>query len=96
MKLAVPKEIVSGETRVALVPSCVAKLVKAGMEVSVESGAGKAAGCDDADYQAKEATIEPDQANLFAEADAVAMVHPPDRKDETADHQIDQMKQGAL
>ena len=38
MKLAVPKEMGKGETRVALVPACVAKLVKAGIEVVVQAG----------------------------------------------------------
>ncbi|MFQ5990675.1 MAG: alanine dehydrogenase, partial [Candidatus Methylomirabilales bacterium] len=43
MKVGVPKEIVPSENRVALVPEAVGTLVKAGVEVLVESGAGEGA-----------------------------------------------------
>ena len=43
MKVGVPKEILANERRVALTPDAVTKLVHAGMEVLVESGAGDAA-----------------------------------------------------
>jgi NAD(P) transhydrogenase subunit alpha len=57
MKVAVLKETFPGERRVALVPAAVPALVKAGMEVRVESGAGAAAGLSDDDYRAAGATI---------------------------------------
>ncbi|MHC5028291.1 MAG: NAD(P)(+) transhydrogenase (Re/Si-specific) subunit alpha, partial [Planctomycetota bacterium] len=44
------KETYPGERRVALVPSVVQALVKAGMTVHVEAGAGTAAGLTDAAY----------------------------------------------
>ena len=44
MILGVPKEVVSGERRVALIPELVPKLTKAGIEVIVEVGAGVEAG----------------------------------------------------
>ena len=40
MKIGIPKEIPPGECRVAAYPETVAKMIKAGMEVFVESGAG--------------------------------------------------------
>jgi len=43
MKLAVPKEVRPGEKRVALVPDIIAKLVKAGLVVVIEYGAGVSA-----------------------------------------------------
>ena len=49
MKIAVVREART-ETRVALVPEAVAKLVKAGHEVTVESGAGDRADFSDAEY----------------------------------------------
>jgi len=57
MKLGVPKETVAGERRVALVPDTVAKLVKAGHEVVVESGAGVESGFPDATFQAAGARV---------------------------------------
>ena len=43
VKVGVLKEIATGERRVALTPDAVTKLVKAGFEVLVESGAGREA-----------------------------------------------------
>ena len=51
MKVAVLKETFPGERRVALVPGVVPALVKAGVEVLVESGAGSGTGYTDDDYR---------------------------------------------
>lgn len=56
MKLGVLKEP-EAETRVAIVPTSLKKLLKAGFEVVVESGAGVAANYSDSDYEAAGATI---------------------------------------
>src|SRR5437773_844034 len=52
MRIGVPLEIAPGETRVALVPEVAARLVKAGLEIVVESHAGERAGHADAAYVA--------------------------------------------
>ncbi len=57
MKIAVLKELLPGETRVALIPANVPQLMKAGFEIVVEAGAGDAAGFADQDYVDKGATI---------------------------------------
>ena len=44
MIVGVPKESYPGEQRVALVPAVIPNLIKAGVEVIVESGAGEQAG----------------------------------------------------
>jgi NAD(P) transhydrogenase subunit alpha len=44
MIVGVPRETVPGERRVALAPGVVPNLVKAGLEVVVEAGAGAEAG----------------------------------------------------
>jgi NAD(P) transhydrogenase subunit alpha len=51
MKIGVPHETVQGEKRVALVPETVAKLVKRGLEVVIEPGAGAPATYADAEYE---------------------------------------------
>ena len=51
MRAGVLKETWPGEARVAVVPGVVAPLVKAGLELVVESGAGEAAGYSDTQYQ---------------------------------------------
>ena len=43
MRVGIPKEAAPGETRVAVIPAGVATLVKAGLQVAVETGAGLAA-----------------------------------------------------
>ena len=66
MKAAVLKETFPGERRVALVPATVPQLVKAGLEVLIQAGAGNAAGFLDADYSAKGATIASSRAEACA------------------------------
>jgi proton-translocating NAD(P)+ transhydrogenase subunit alpha len=74
MVIGVPKESFPGERRVALIPSVLASLQKAGFEVLIEAGAGASAGYPDADYVSKKATIIPSRAEVFQRADIVAQV----------------------
>lgn len=78
MKIAVPKETTPGERRVALAPDAVAQLVKAGIHVSVESGAGEGAFFSDADYEKAGAAIVSKTAELLAGADITVKVQRPD------------------
>jgi H+-translocating NAD(P) transhydrogenase subunit alpha len=57
MNVSVPKETASGERRVALVPEVVDRLVKSGVSVTLESGAGEAAHQPDAAYEQAGATL---------------------------------------
>ncbi len=77
MNIAVPKEIVEGERRVALVPDIAKRLVGDGMTVSVESGAGVAAGFTDEMYKAAGAEIVGDPATVWGQADVVLKIHMP-------------------
>jgi len=72
--VGVPKESYPGERRVALVPVAVPNLIKAGLEVIVEAGAGDQAGYPDAAYVEKGAKIVPDRAAVFSAADIVVQV----------------------
>jgi NAD(P) transhydrogenase subunit alpha len=74
MIVGVPRESFPGERRVALVPMAIPNLVKAGLEVVVETGAGLAAGYPDADYVAKGAKILPDRTEVFRTADIIVQV----------------------
>ncbi len=76
MRVAVPRETAAGEHRVALVPDAAAKLVAAGFTVSVERGAGTAAGFPDEAYAAAGADVV-DRAELLADAQAVVRVGRP-------------------
>jgi len=66
MTISIPKEHHPGETRAALVPEHVARLVKPGANVMVESGAGLACGHGDQDYTAAGATVASREVVLAA------------------------------
>ena len=74
MIVGVPRESFPGELRVALTPTVVPNLAKAGIEVVLEAGAGVGAGYPDADYIAKGAKIVPLRADVFRTADIIIQV----------------------
>jgi NAD(P) transhydrogenase subunit alpha len=75
--IAVLKERLAGETRVAATPDSVKKLVGAGFTVAMEAGAGVSASYPDADYLDAGATIAPDAKAALAGADLVFAVRAP-------------------
>jgi H+-translocating NAD(P) transhydrogenase subunit alpha len=72
--VGVPKESYPGERRVALVPVVIPNLIKAGLEVIVETGAGEPAGYPDKAYAEKGAKVVADRAAVFGAADIIAQV----------------------
>ncbi len=94
VRIVVPRETAPGERRVALVPESCKKLIQAGYEIAIESGAGEAAGFADAAYTDVGASIVADPASLLASGDIVLKVTAPAPtagRDETA-----WMKPGAI
>jgi len=74
MIVGVPRESYPGERRVALVPTVLPHLAKAGLEVIMEAGAGVQAGFPDSEYAAKGARIVADRSEVFRAADIVVQV----------------------
>jgi NAD(P) transhydrogenase subunit alpha len=74
MVLGVLCEADPDERRVALVPSAVPTLKKAGAEVLIQTSAGQAAGFTDDQYAAKGATLVGDRAEIFARANIILQV----------------------
>ena len=74
MQLVVPKETSAGEKRVAAAPVTIAKLVKLGFEVSVESNAGLTALFTNENYKEAGAKIVTDISAAIKNADVVASV----------------------
>jgi len=74
MTIGVPTECFPGERRVALVPSVIPAVTKAGFEVVIQAGAGSGAGYLDTEYAAKGAKIVAERADIFKSADIVAQV----------------------
>jgi len=76
VRMAVPKELVSGERRVALDPTMAERFAKLGVEVLLEKGAGLSAFFPDEAYGKSSRLIDTAQA-LYAEADVVFKVQGP-------------------
>jgi len=76
VKIAVPREVAPGERRVALTPEAVTALVKSGLEVLVEAGAGAGAFHADDAYTRAGARIV-DAAAVYGQADVVLKVQKP-------------------
>lgn len=95
MKIAVAKESEACERRVALVPDTVTQLVKNGLEVLVESGAGERTFFTDTDYEKAGAIIVKQTKQLWAEADILLKVSPPKERDDGI-LEVDLLKQGAI
>ncbi len=77
MKIGVPKEIKTNENRIALVPAGAEALVSAGHSVVIEQGAGEGSGFSDADFIAAGASIAPDAASTWGQAEMVVKVKEP-------------------
>ena len=90
MKVLVVRETMPGERRVAATPETVAKMVAAGLEVTVEAGAGEEASFPDAAFEAAGAKVVREHAKALAAADIVLRVQPP------ADGDVKAMRKGAL
>jgi H+-translocating NAD(P) transhydrogenase subunit alpha len=90
MQIIVLKEAEPSESRVALIPESVKKLVALKVNVAVESGAGLESGANDVDYHTAGATISPDRAALLESADLLVTVNRPAARD------IARMKRGSV
>ncbi|GMU37858.1 MAG: Re/Si-specific NAD(P)(+) transhydrogenase subunit alpha [Phycisphaerae bacterium] len=94
MIVAVPGEIAPGERRVALVPESIKKLVKAGVSVRVQSGAGQASFIPDAEFKEAGAELVADALALYASGDFVVKVQPPGTSG--GRHEADMICEGAM
>ncbi len=90
MNVAILKETLPGENRVAAIPATVKEMVKSGMKVLVESGAGENSHISNDEYKNAGAEIVSDRANLLANTDLILKVAPAELDE------IDMMKDGTL
>jgi len=77
LTVGVLKETFSGENRVSQSPDSAQKLVKAGLTVVVQSGAGEKASFPDSAYIDAGAFILPDEGQVIAKADIITKIRPP-------------------
>jgi len=84
------KETLEGERRIAAVPETISKMVKSGMEVLVETGAGNESFISDADFEAAGAKIAPDAASVLSQSDLILKVNKPTVEE------VNNIKEGAV
>ena len=90
MNLAVPREVHPKEVRVALIPEHVARLVKAGAEVAIESGLGQPLRIADQKYTEAGASVVANHNQLIQNADVVLRIRKP------LAEEVGQMKSGCI
>ncbi len=77
MIVGIPREIKKQESRVGMVPLGVRQLVRRGVEVLVESGAGLASDYLDEEFTAAGAELVPSAAEVFERSDLIVKVKEP-------------------
>jgi H+-translocating NAD(P) transhydrogenase subunit alpha len=91
MRIGIPAEIRSGETRVAATPETVKKLAAGGKHaLLVQAGAGDAAAIPDAEFKAAGATIVGSPGEVYSQSDIVLKVRGPDASE------LPQVKRGSI
>ena len=95
MIVGVPKETFPGERRVALVPTALRPLIKAGLEVIVETGAGADAGYPDSAYADKGAKIASSRDEVFG-ADIVVQVRGYGANPEEGKADVERLRSGQI
>lgn len=94
IKVGIPKEVFSGECRVAATPDTAKMLQKMGFQVLVESGAGAAANFPDDAYRQAGCELIEDTSSLWQSADVVLKVRSPGHHAQLGKHEIDLLREG--
>lgn len=81
MQIGIPKETHPGEKRAVVIPNDVARFVKLGATVVIESGLGAGIGATDAEYEKAGASISKDRAGLFGGSDIILRLRKPEPAD---------------
>ncbi len=96
MKVGIPKEVHSGERRVAATPETVKKLKKLGFDVGVETGAGTAAPFTDAAFIEAGARIVPNVDDLWRESEVLLKVRPLENDPRTNTSEVERVHPGQV
>lgn len=96
MLIGAPREIASGERRVAIVPEVVPLLTRAGHRVVVERGAGQRAGFTDDAYKAVGADVVDTPEQIYATAQMILKVQRPARAESSGEAELDMLTKGTV
>jgi len=95
LKIGILREVLEGETRVAVVPSMISLLKKNKHEVVIETGAGVHASFADREYQGAGATIVKDSRELYRASEVVLKFQPPRLHPQAGVHEAELLSEGA-
>ena len=90
MYLAIPKEDINNESRVAATPGTVKELINSGLDVYVETEAGSKSFISDKEYEEAGANIIGSGNEILSQADIIIKVLPPSVE------QVSQIKPNAI
>jgi len=90
MKIAILKETIPGEKRVAAIPATIKEMIKKNMSVLVEAGAGEGSFISDQEFADAGASIVSDRAALINDTDMVIKVAP------VTEEEIQQLKNNSV
>jgi len=80
MRIGVPRELYTGERRVATTPDVAIQLIKMGFDVAVESNAGAAANYSDASYEAVGCSVDTVDG-IWTDSDIILKVRGPEEEE---------------
>lgn len=96
MTIAVPREIMPGERRVAVAPDTVSKFIEGGARVIIESDAGEGSFFHNEDFSAAGAEIIADVKELYQQADILLKVKEPRFNEKLGLHEADMLTEKAF
>jgi NAD(P) transhydrogenase subunit alpha len=96
MLIGVPREIASGERRVAIVPEVLPLLTRAGHRVVVERGAGQRAGFTDDAYKAVGGDVVDTPEQIYSTAQMILKVQRPARAESSGEAELDMLTKGTV
>jgi len=95
MQIGIPREIHTGEKRVAATPNTADQLIKLGFKVAIEAGAGSAANFSDECYAEDGVEVVQDTRALWAASDIILKVRAPEPHPTLGVHETELLKEGA-
>jgi len=90
MHIGCPSELHPGENRVAMTPTNVKKLVRAGAEMLVEKGSGVNSGFSDQEYEDVGAQVLAERNEILSRSDVILRLRKPDISE------VDRLKKGCI
>ncbi len=94
--VGIPRETDPSEARVAMTPTVAERIIKAGLEVTIETGAGRSAGFPDDRYRAVGVDVATDRTAVFSRADVILQIDGYGADPDRAQSDLDLLRNGQV